>query len=58
MIEFTLNGQPVSLAGAGNGITNILSRARRGKPRTQTRDVLSGYRASSRSYQVMMVPQG
>ncbi len=39
------------VAGAGNGITNIPSRARRGKPRIQTRDVLSGYRASSRPYQ-------
>ncbi len=38
-------------AGAGNGITNIPSRARRGQPRIQTRDVLSGYRASSRPYQ-------
>ncbi len=41
------------VAGAGNGITNIPSRARRGKPRIQTRDVLSGYRASSRPYQVL-----
>ena len=40
------------VAGAGNGITNIPSRARRGKPRKQTRDVLLGYRASSRPYQV------
>ncbi len=39
------------VAGAGNGTTNIPSRARRGKPRTQTRDVLAGYRASSRPYQ-------
>ncbi len=39
------------VAGAGNGITTIPSRARRGKPRIQTRDVLSGYRASSRPYQ-------
>ncbi len=39
------------VAGAGNGITNIPSRARRGKPRIQTRDVLSDYRASSRPYQ-------
>ncbi len=39
------------VAGAGNGTTNIPSRARRGKPRIQTRDVLSGYRASSRPYQ-------
>jgi len=38
------------VAGAGNGITNIPSRARRGQPRIQTRDVLSGYRASSRPY--------
>ncbi len=38
------------VAGAGNGITNIPSRARRGKPRIQTRAVLSGYRASSRPY--------
>ena len=38
------------VAGAGNGITNIPRRARRGKPRIQTRDVLSGYRASSRPY--------
>ncbi len=29
------------VAGAGNGITNIPSRARRGKTRIQTRDVLS-----------------
>ena len=39
------------VAGAGNGITNIPRRARRGKPRIQTRAVLSGYRASSRPYQ-------
>ena len=39
------------VAGAGNGITNIPSRARRGQPRIQTRDDLSGYRASSRPYQ-------
>ena len=39
------------VAGAGNGITNIPSRARRGQPRIQTRVVLSGYRASSRPYQ-------
>ncbi len=39
------------VAGAGNGITNLPSRARRGKPRIQTRDVQSGYRASSRPYQ-------
>ncbi len=39
------------VAGAGNGITNIPSRARRGQPRKQTRVILSGYRASSRPYQ-------
>ena len=39
------------VAGAGNGITNIPSRARRGKPRIQTRDDLAGHRASSRPYQ-------
>ena len=38
------------VAGTGNGITNIPSRARRGKPRIQTRDILVGYRASSRPY--------
>ncbi len=40
------------VAGAGNGVTDIPSRARRGKPRIQTRDILSDYRASSRPYQV------
>ncbi len=44
------------VAGAGNGITNIPSRARRGKPRIQTRAVLSGYRASSRPYQGISEP--
>jgi hypothetical protein len=43
------------VAGAGNGITNIPSRARRGKPRIQTRDALLGYRASSRPYHDVVI---
>jgi len=39
--------------GVGNGTTDYPSRARRGKPRIQTRVVLMGYRASSRPYQVI-----
>ena len=39
------------VAGAGNGVTDIPNRARRGKPWTQIRDILLGYRASSRPYQ-------
>ncbi len=45
------------VAGAGNGITNIPSRARRGQPRIQTRVVLSGYRASSRPYHASCLPE-
>ena len=40
--------------GAGNGVTERPIRARRGKPRIQTRSVLVGYRASSRPYQAVI----
>ncbi len=42
------------VAGAGNGATDDPSRARRGKPWTQTRGLLVGDRASSRPYQVFV----
>ena len=38
------------VAGAGNGVTDTATRARRGKPRIQTSQVLTGHRASSRPY--------
>ena len=38
------------VAGAGNGATDTARRARRGKPRIQTSQVLTGHRASSRPY--------
>ena len=34
-----------------NGATDTAKRARRGKPRIQTNQVLTGHRASSRPYQ-------
>ena len=37
--------------GAGNGATERPIRARRGKPRIQTRPLLVSYRTSSRPYQ-------
>jgi hypothetical protein len=37
--------------GVGNGATERPIRARRGKPRIQTRPILVGYRANSRPYQ-------
>jgi hypothetical protein len=40
------------VAGVGNGATVRPIRARRGKPRKQTRPILVGYRASSRPYHV------
>ena len=36
------------VAGAGNGATDTVNRARRGKPRIQPSQVLTGHRASSR----------
>ena len=38
------------VAGAGNGATDTATRARRGKPRIQPSQVLTGHRASSRPY--------
>jgi len=38
------------VAGVGNGATERPIRARRGKPRIQTRSVLVSYRASSRPF--------
>ena len=38
------------VAGAGNGVTDTATRARRGKPRIQPSQVLTGHRASSRPY--------
>ena len=38
------------VAGAGNGATDTVKRARRGKPRIQPSQVLTGHRASSRPY--------
>jgi len=46
------------VAGAGNGITIIPSRARKGKPWIQTRAVLTGYRASSRPYHSQLIRFG